>query len=513
MTVAMHLPTSSRLHSHLNIPNWHRCTLAILIRIIQYLEKVEEAKPRSLTTVDEAKEVLKIPLEEGGKVNRVAVIGVFTDLDVQDEEMDDFLSFFKMHCRYSTRIYCAVVEGEGEVVDWLKSQGWLDRGPTVVLLRSKTDVLLGGSREDSAVEAEQFLLDERDDDLSLHDWVEKNSLPILSFLTPSTFTILAGLRKPMVMMLLDYKSSTSGGVPNGALIKEMYKVAREMHGKLSFVVADGAEHLDRMSLVGVKNGMGGLPAIVINGNDGRTFVFDEDIPMNEETIVAFCSSFLTDTLGKTKGGGGHSSAIVKSAAGRNKKNSLKRGGEEEKVEERRGVKESMGRDSDEEFFMTELTPSNFEKLAMDDGKDVVIMMYKETGCDGCMSLAVFYKRVALRFAELGLGSKVVVTRLDLGSEEWGGGGKLTKPDYLPGVELGKLPVVMLLPAGRKDGTPYLYYTGIGKVLPMMRWVEENSGTEFELEELAHLNDEEKVRYKEQIVVRERERRRRAGEEL
>ena len=81
------------------------------------------------------------------------------------------------------------------------------------------------------------------------------------------------------------------------------------------------------------------------------------------------------------------------------------------------------------------------------------------------------------------------------------------------MELGKLPVVMLLPAGRKDGTPYLYYTGIGKVLPMMRWVEENSGTEFELEELAHLNDEEKVRYKEQIVVRERERRRRAGEEL
>ncbi|GMI46274.1 hypothetical protein TrCOL_g323 [Triparma columacea] len=483
-------------------------------RIIQYLEKVTEAKPRSLTTVDEAKEILEIPLKEGGKVNRVVLIGVFTNLDVQDDELDDFLSYFKAHCRFSTRVYCAVVEGEGEVVDWLKSEGWFDRGPAAVLFRSKTDVVLGGSREDIVVETEQFLIDEsRDDDLTLQTWVDKNSLPVLSFLTPSTFTILAGLRKPMVMLFLDYKSPTSGGVPNAALIKEMYKVAREMHGKLSFVVADGAEHLDRMSLVGVENGMGGLPAVVINGNTGRTFVFDEDLPMNEETIIAFCSSFLTDTLGSTKGGRGHSSAIVKSAAGRNKKNSLKRGGEEEKIEETRGVKESMGKDSDKEFFMTELTPSNFEKLAMDDSKDVVIMLYKETGCEGCMSLAVFYKRVALRFAELGLGSKVVVTRLDLGSNEWGGGGKLTKPEFLPGVELGKLPVVMILPAGRKNTTPYLYYTGIGKVLPMMKWVEENSGTEFELEELAHLNDEEKVRYKEQIVVRERERKRRAGEEL
>ena len=71
----------------------------------------------------------------------------------------------------------------------------------------------------------------------------------------------------------------------------------------------------------------------------------------------------------------------------------------------------------------ELTPSNFEKLAMDDSKDVVIMLYKETGCEGCMSLAVFYKRVALRFAELGLGSKVVVTRLNLGSNVRREGGR------------------------------------------------------------------------------------------
>jgi len=116
-----------------------------------------------------------------------------------------------------------------------------------------------------------------------------------------------------------------------------------------------------------------------------------------------------------------------------------------------------------------------------------------------------------RFAELGLQDNVVVCRLHVGSEAWGGGRRLGV-EVLPGLELGKLPVVTMLPAGRKD-TLYLYYTGIGKVLPMMRWIEENGNTGVVLEELAHLNDEEKGRYKEQIVVRERERKRREGEEL
>lgn len=216
----------------------------------------------------------------------------------------------------------------------------MDRGPAAVLVRAKKDAVLGGGRTGDSVESLQYLLDEsRDDELSLDSWVDENSLPVLTFLTPSTFTILAGLRKPMVMLLLDYKSDSSGGVSNAVLINEMYVVAREMHRKLSFVVADGAEHLDRMSLVGVKNGMGGLPAVVINGNDGKTFVFDDDLPMNEETLMAFCSSYLTNSLGKTKKGGGFSSAIVKSAAGRNKKNTLARGEAEKRVEERRGVKE------------------------------------------------------------------------------------------------------------------------------------------------------------------------------
>jgi len=92
-------------------------------RITQYLEKVASSKPNQLRTIEEAKTFANIPLEDGGKVNRVAVIGVFTDLDVQDEEMEDFLHYFKHYSRFSTRVYTAVVVGGGEVVDWMKSQG------------------------------------------------------------------------------------------------------------------------------------------------------------------------------------------------------------------------------------------------------------------------------------------------------------------------------------------------------------------------------------------------------
>ena len=58
--------------------------------------------------------------------------------------------------------------------------------------------------------------------------------------------------------------------------------------------------LDRMAVVGVKGGMSALPAIVINGNDRRTEVFPEELPINGETIGGFIAGFLK---GKVRGAG------------------------------------------------------------------------------------------------------------------------------------------------------------------------------------------------------------------
>ena len=122
------------------------------------------------------------------------------------------------------------------------------------------------------------------------------------------------------------------------------------------------------------------------------------------------------------------------------------------------------------------------------------MLYKPTGCERCRSLAVYFKRVALRFWEMGLSSKVQACRIEVTAD---------LSSLMPGIEVGALPVVVLLRGGEDPQQPYMYYTGLGKPQAMMRWVQENAEGVGELGELPHLNEEEKGRYKEQIVARER----------
>ena len=47
----------------------------------------------------------------------------------------------------------------------------------------------------------------------------------------------------------------------------------------------------------------------------------------------------------------------------------------------------------------------------------------------------------------------------------------------------------------------LLYLGVGKVGPLMKWVQEHSSTHFELPSMPHLNDEQKILYKQQVRER------------
>ena len=75
------------------------------------------------------------------------------------------------------------------------------------------------------------------------------------------------------------------------------------------------------------------------------------------------------------------------------------------------------------------------------------------------------------------------------------------PD-MDGVLVGDLPVLILLPAHDKN-SPFRFYSGLGKVQPMMRWVHEHCDLKFDLPDLCHLSPAERVAYKEQVAERER----------
>ena len=138
-----------------------------------------------------------------------------------------------------------------------------------------------------------------------------------------------------------------------------------------------------------------------------------------------------------------------------------------------------------------LNRENFaEALAEQD----VLILFHEEGCEDCAALTVYYKKMAERFASLKIPS-LVIARFDVTKE--------TPP--LDGLIAGPLPVVVLLPAHDKR-PPFRFYSGLGKVQPMMKWVQASSDIAFDLPELCHLDPSEIEAYKHQVTERERRRR-------
>ena len=96
-------------------------------------------------------------------------------------------------------------------------------------------------------------------------------------------------------------------------------------------------------------------------------------------------------------------------------------------------------------------------------------------------------QMAERFSNLSIPT-LVVARMDV-------------TDEVPPKELSllvaPLPLIVLFPAAEKR-PPWLFYSGVGKIQPMMKWVHQHVTHSFELPELPHLKDSDKILYKQQV---------------
>ena len=136
--------------------------------------------------------------------------------------------------------------------------------------------------------------------------------------------------------------------------------------------------------------------------------------------------------------------------------------------------------------------SSFERIVLDEKRDVVVMFHSQ-GCEGCGHMAVYYKRVGLRFRELGIKS-LVVARMDVTDE--------SPPPFLK-LQLPSLPSLVMFPAKDK-GPPFRFFSGIAKVLEMMKWAHSEASVIFELPDHAHLNPADVVEFKIQVAEREQQ---------
>jgi len=135
----------------------------------------------------------------------------------------------------------------------------------------------------------------------------------------------------------------------------------------------------------------------------------------------------------------------------------------------------------------------FEDIVMDDEKDVMLMLHAKS-CEPCAHFSVYYKRMAGRFRDLNI-STLVIARMDV-----------TEESPPPSLNLlrSSLPILVLFPALTEDLTKQapIFYSGVGKVQPMMKWVEKYVTKRFELPNLPHLTEAQVEMYKQQVRERE-----------
>ena len=157
----------------------------------------------------------------------------------------------------------------------------------------------------------------------------------------------------------------------------------------------------------------------------------------------------------------------------------------------RGVAEAFDAAFDARGLVAVATPENFEEVVMQEDMDVVLLLHAR-GCDPCAHFAVFFKRVAERFADLAVPS-LRIARMDVTES--------TPPARLNLLGRGNLPSLVMLPAFGKH-EPWSFYSGVGKPQEIMRWVASQAAVPFTLPNLPHLTEEQRILYKEQIRERE-----------
>ncbi|GMI29651.1 hypothetical protein TeGR_g14379 [Tetraparma gracilis] len=488
-------------------------------KIVAYLKKRQGPPVLHQPTLERATDYVRATTFSAE--SKVTVMGVFGDLDAQEDEYEDFVEYCALEVHPSMDRLCVAVIGVGPPAP--DEQRHFPRTPAAVVYRPGNDANLmkyvsantigdtafaAAQKEQTEFHHEHYLLDELSD-LALRDFVLDASVPDVAYLTTQVNDALVARRKPILMVFIDEKNprSMSGGIYNPLLYAELLALSRNSGGdvmsQFSIVLADGNAQRDHMALLDIRGGVDALPAVAINGNDARVACMDPDVPVNSDTMLAFAASHLKGTL---RNG---TSKLVRGAAAKNPRNKPERGGggKGPATELVQGVAEKLDGAADAEYGIEKLSPEAFDSGGKGKGGRMLVMFHRGEGCDACDHLNVYYKHAALQLStNAASATSVAVARVDLDEPEWSAGGGGGGGRIVARLELGTLPVVALFGAPGQGDAP-LYYTGLGKTEEMMEWVGRVLG--LALGELPHLTETEKMVYREQLGLREARRMARA----
>jgi hypothetical protein len=159
-------------------------------------------------------------------------------------------------------------------------------------------------------------------------------------------------------------------------------------------------------------------------------------------------------------------------------------------EVKQGVSEQFGDGFIGDEAAVVVTAETFHgQVILNEDRDVLLLLHAKS-CEPCAHFTVYYKRMAARFVDLKIDS-LVIARMDVTDE--------SPPAHL-NLMAGELPILVLFPAvGDELDRPLpIFYSGVGKIQQMMKWVQQHAAMPFELPNLPHLTNEQVELYKTQV---------------
>ena len=457
--------------------------------VTTFVQKQLHPPAKPLRTVSEVTNFFASRNHSKYSVSTIMVVGFFPQHeDIEEDEYEDFMDIAK-DLKSNSDIYIGVVTS-AKVANAFKANKTIDRTPSLLLL-------------DSSDQYHSINLNELfGDGVGPKEWIIKNSIPLVAKMTPQNFGLYEKLGIPILMMFLDLtdemQSSNpgrlmggrTGGILNELLVGEFKLAAKEHVDRIAFIYIDGTIYQDQMKSLGLYGGIERLPSLAFNTRDGSKVPFPEELPINRDTILQFCANFISGRLRSPEDSKEMARKALQSAVPINKKNQAVRQELKKAPEIQQGVSEQFGDGITGDHAVRKVTLQNFDEVVMNEDVDVVVLLHTKA-CERCSHFNVYFKRMAHRFKELAI-SSLVVAQMDITNE--------TPPAHLNMVN-GELPILLMVPANNKQ-PPFTYYSGVGKVQAMMKWVESFASIPFELPNLPHLSEKDRIAYKEQVRERE-----------
>jgi thiol-disulfide isomerase/thioredoxin len=456
--------------------------------MLQYIYKRLQPPVKKLKTLSEVTNFLDSRTQPQFSLSTVMIVGFFSDPDIEEDEIDEFTEMAK-EFQVNEDYYFAMTTSS-TVVNHFKRNKTIDRTPSIILI--------GDDNQTHSINMNELY----DVDGGMKEWIMRKSIPLVGKITPQNFPLYERLNIPMLLLFLDLEhefASTapgrllggrSGGVLNELLVEEFRIVAKEHQQRIVCGYLDGNLYEDHMKLLGLMGGKERLPSLAFNTRDGKKIPFPEDLPVNADTLNQFIADFLTGKLNTKKGLLELSQRALQRSTSTSRKNTVQRKEIKAPPKVVQGISEQFGDGLKGDTAVTTVTLENFNEIVFNDEYDVVLLLHAKN-CEPCSHFNVYYKRMAQRFQEMKFPS-LMITQMDVTEE--------TPPAQLNMIN-GPLPLLILLPADNKVA-PWLFYSGVGKVQQMMKWIHANVAIKFELPNLPHLTESDRIAYKEQVRQRE-----------